>query len=142
MNLSREEMDRAVDQHFLFEANDDVEGVLATLAENVEHEAIPSRFGKLTDKESIRAFYEMLFDDNEGESARSVRRLYGDDFLVDETIWNGVIRDGRIYRCDGKSGHVTVRVLHLFQFRDGLISLEQAWLDLDAIQQQLGCTVA
>jgi hypothetical protein len=30
-----------------------------------------------------------------------------------------------------------VRLLHLFEFDDGLISRESAWFDVGAIQQQL-----
>jgi hypothetical protein len=32
---------------------------------------------------------------------------------------------------------VKVRLLHLFEFDDGLISRESAWFDMGAIQQQL-----
>jgi hypothetical protein len=32
---------------------------------------------------------------------------------------------------------VRARFLHIFDFRDGLISREGAWIDLAAIQQQL-----
>ena len=38
MAVSRREMDRRMDQHFAFEARDDVAGVLATLAPDAEHE--------------------------------------------------------------------------------------------------------
>ena len=38
MAMSRSEMDRRIDQHFAFEANDDVAGVLATLAPDAEHD--------------------------------------------------------------------------------------------------------
>jgi ketosteroid isomerase-like protein len=138
----REEMDRAVDEHFAFEANDDVDGVLASLADGVEHEVIPSPFGTHSDPAKIRSYYEMLFGCSRGESTTPVRRLYGDDFLVDETIWRGYIEDGRPFLCPGKSGPVSFRILHVFRFRQGKISLEQAWLDLAAIQQQLGCKVS
>ena len=142
MTMTRREMDRAVDDHFAFEANDDVEGVLASLGDGVEHEVIPSPFGTHGDAAKIRAYYELLFANSQGESTTPVRRLYGDDFLVDETIWHGFIKDGRPFLCDGKSGRVSFRILHVFRFKEGKISLEQAWLDLAAIQDQLGCTVS
>lgn len=142
MTISRQEMDRAVDDHFAFEANDDVEGVLASLSADVEHEVIPSPFGTLKDPTKIRAYYEMLFANSQGESTTPVRRLYGDDFLIDETVWHGQIKDGRPFLCDGKGGQVSVRILHLFRFKDDKISLEQAWVDLAAIQQQLGCKIS
>ena len=139
MGLTREEMDRIVDQHFAFEASDDVEGVLGSLAEGAEHEVIPSPVGKLRDRGGIRAFYEALFRDLEGEGVTPVRRLYGDGFLVDEAVWHGRIADGRQFLCEGKSGRVSFRLLHIFELRDGKIAREDVWCDLAAIQKQLGC---
>ena len=139
MGLTREEMDRIVDQHFAFEAADDVEGVLGSLAEGAEHEVIPSPSGKLRDRGRIRAFYEALFRDLEGEGVTPVRRLYGDGFLVDEAVWHGRIADGRQFLCEGKSGRVSFRLLHIFELRDGKIAREDVWCDLAAIQRQLGC---
>jgi ketosteroid isomerase-like protein len=142
MSMSREVMDKAVDDHFAFEANDDVNGVVDSLLDEFEHEVIPSPFGKITDRAKIRAYYELLFADSQGERVTPIRRLYGDDFLVDETVWHGLIKDGRPFLCDGKSADVSVRILHIFGFRDGKISSEQAWIDLAAMQVQLGCTVS
>jgi predicted ester cyclase len=38
---------------------------------------------------------------------------------------------------DGRGRTVRARFLHIFDFRNGLISRESAWIDLAAIQQQL-----
>ena len=65
-----------------------------------------------------------------------VRRLYGDDFAVDESIVEGYAH-GRPYDLEGYGRPVRFRLLHLFEFRDGLISRENAWLDMLAIQRQL-----
>ena len=40
MAMTPKEMDRKVDEHFGFEARDDVEGVLATLAPDVVHDIV------------------------------------------------------------------------------------------------------
>ena len=138
MSMSREQIDRAIDEHFRFEATDDVDGVVASLAEEVEHEVVPSPAGVLRDRTEIRAFYEMLFDCLKGESVTPLRRLYGDDFVVDESLWQGRIADGRVFLCEGRSGPVSFRLLHIFEFRDGKIGRESVWCDLAAIQQQLG----
>jgi ketosteroid isomerase-like protein len=132
-------MDRIVGQHFMFEARDDIEGVMGTLTEDAEHEVIPSPVGALTDRAKQRAYYEMLFKALEGESVTPVRRLYGEDFVVDETIWHGHINDGAPFLCDGASGPVSFRLLHVFNLREGKITREQVWCDLASIQQQLGC---
>jgi ketosteroid isomerase-like protein len=131
------DMDTAVIEHLGYEAADDVDGVMATLSDDPEHEVIPSPVGKLTDRAKIRAYYEMIFGDLRGGSVTPVRRLYGDDSLVDETTWHGRFDDGRSVLLDGTSGDVSFRMLHIFRFRNGKICSEQVWTDLAAIQAQL-----
>jgi ketosteroid isomerase-like protein len=138
VSLTREQMDALVDEHFGFEAADDVDGVLGTLLDGAVHEVIPSPVGALTDPAEQRAYYELLFDSISGESVEPLRRYYGENFLVDESLWHGRIDDGRPFLCDGRSGEVSFRLLHVFEFRDGKISREQVWCDLAAIQRQLG----
>lgn len=142
MSMTPEQMDELVNAHFNFEATDDIDGVMGTLAAEAEHEVIPSPVGALTDPAKMRSYYEMLFRDLKGESVTPLRRLYGEDFLIDETLWHGYVEDGRPFLCDGKSGKVSFRLLHVFNLRDGKISREQVWCDLAAIQEQLGCTAA
>ncbi len=141
MAMTREEMDALVAEHFRFEAQDDVDGVMRTLAEGAVHEVVPSPFGAVDDPARQRAYYELLFSSITGESVEPLRRYYGDDFLIDESLWQGRIENGRPFLCDGRSGEVSFRLLHVFEFRDGKISREQVWCDLAAIQQQLGCSV-
>ena len=142
MSMTREQMDQLINEHFGFEAADDVDGVVGTLSENAEHEVIPSPVGVLTDKAKMRSYYEMLFSSIKGESVTPLRRLYGEDFLIDETLWHGYVEDGKPFLCDGKSGKVSFRLLHVFEIRDGKITREQAWCDLAAIQQQLEATAS
>ena len=138
MGMSREQMDRAVNEHFGYEAADDLDGVMASLADDVEHEIVPSPVGAQTDKAGIRAYYATLFKALKGDGVTPIIRYYGEDFLIDETLWNGEIFDGGPFLCDGRSGKASFRLLHIFEFRDGKISREQAWCDLAAIQRQLG----
>jgi ketosteroid isomerase-like protein len=141
MSMTREQMDALVDEHFRFEAMDDVDGVMNTLMEGADHEVIPSPFGAGDDAVQQRAYYELLFGSVKGESVEPIRRYYGDGFVVDETLWHGRIEDGRPFLCDGRRGQVSFRLLHVFELRDGKISREQVWCDLAAIQQQLGCII-
>lgn len=142
MSLSRAEVDQLVNTHFMFEATDDVEGVLASLAPGAEHHVVPSPFGIVNETGRIREFYATMFADLKGESVTPVRRLYGDGFAVDEAIWNGQIEDGRLFGCPGKKGPVSFRLLHVFEFSDEKISRENVWCDLSAIQQQLGARIS
>jgi predicted ester cyclase len=135
--MTRSEMDQIVNQHFGYEATDDVEGVLSSLAPEVRHEVVPSPMGEQTDRARIRQFYQMLFADLKGESVKPLRRLYGENFVVDEALWNGRIENGRPFHMEGKSGKVSFRLLHIFELSGGKITSEQVWCDLAAIQRQL-----
>ena len=64
-------------------------------------------------------------------------RLYGDAFIIDETIWVGHVVDGRAFRLDGRSGKARLRLLHVFRLRDGLIEKENVWFDFDDLKRQL-----
>ena len=136
------EMDALIDQHFRFEATDDVEGVVATLAEGAEHEIIPSPGGLLRDREAIRGRYRQLFAALRGEGVTALRRLYGANFVLDESLWEGQVTDGSVFLCPGRSGRVEFRLLHVFELRGGKIARETVWCDLAAIQQQLGAAPA
>ena len=141
MGLTHEQMDAQVNEHFNYEATDDIDGVVNSFTdrEGLAHEALPSPVGPLTTLPQVRAYYEMLFPCVSGESVTPIRRLYGDQFLVDETLWTGQIVDGHWCLCDGKSGPASFRILHVFEFaHSGKIKSEQVWFDLAAIQRQLG----
>lgn len=136
--MTPQQMDQIINQHFQYEATDDVAGVVGSLAERVEHEVVPSPAGMQTDHAKIADFYRMLFADLKGENVTPLRRLYGKDFVVDESLWHGRIENGRIFLCEGKSGKVSFRLLHVFELEGEKIRSEQVWCDLAAIQRQLG----
>ena len=137
MRMTRQQMDQLINEHFGHEASDNVDGVLASLADEVRHEVVPSPMGEQTDKAAIRRFYEMLFADLKGEGVTPVRRLYGEDFVVDEAVWHGTVADGRPFLLEGRKGKVSFRLLHIFQLQEGKIASEQVWCDLAALQRQL-----
>jgi len=137
MALTRTEMDRRIDQHFRFEAADDVEGVLATLSPDVEHDIVGAPSGPTRGRDGARPFYEALFSDLSDSRVECLRRLYGADFLVDESIWRGRA-PGRPFGLEGRGRPLEFRLLHVVEFTDaGDIRRENVWLDLAAIMQQL-----
>ena len=137
MKMSPRDMDDRIDEHFRFEAQDDVEGVLATLALDVEHDIVGAPTGATFGRESARGFYEALFGDLADGSVRSVRRLYGENFLVDESLWKGRA-PGRPFGIDGRNRPLEFRLLHVVEFTDaGSIRRENVWIDLAAIISQL-----
>jgi hypothetical protein len=137
MAITRDEMDRKLDEHFRFEAQDDVAGVLATLAPDVEHDIVGSPGGPTHGREQTRPFYENLFTDLSESEVESVRRLYGRDFLVDESVWRGRA-PGRPFGLEGRDRSLEFRLLHVIEFADnGDIKRENVWLDFAAIMRQL-----
>ncbi|MGR4869992.1 ester cyclase [Variovorax sp. LARHSF232] len=137
MALTRSEMDRKLDEHFSFEAQDHVEGVLATLTPDVEHDVVGWPTGPSRGRESARPFYETLFADLSEGKVETRRRLYGDNFMVDDSLWSGRA-PGRPFGMDGRNRPLAFRLLHVIEFADnGDIRTENVWVDIGAILQQL-----
>ena len=139
MGLTREEMDKVVDDHFRFEATDDIEGVMASFVPDgpIMHECVPSTVGILHDRGQMADFYKNLFACAKGEKATMIRRFYGEDFLVDESVWKGRA-PGRPFGLEGRDRPLEFRLLHVVEYApDGRLKRENVWLDLAAILQQL-----
>jgi hypothetical protein len=130
-------MDRKVDEHFGFEARDDVAGVLSTLAPDVRHDVIGWPDGPAQGRENVRPFYEALFADLADGQVTCIRRLYGTGFLLDESLWRGKAV-GRPFGLEGRRRPVEFRLLHVIEFAaDGRIQREAVWPDLSAVIRQL-----
>ncbi|HEX5380294.1 MAG TPA: ester cyclase [Phenylobacterium sp.] len=137
MALSHAEMDQMMDTHFGFEARDDVDGVLATLAPDVEHDIVGWPTGPSHGRDGARPFYETLFADLSDGGVQTVKRLYGENFMVDESLWRGVAV-GRPFGLESRGRPLEFRLLHVMEFAgDGAIRRENVWLDMAAILQQL-----
>lgn len=137
MPLTREQMDAQIDLHFGFEQADDVGGVLATLSPEVNHDIVGSPSGPTRGPEGARPFYEALFADLSDGKVETIRRLYGDDFLVDESLWRGRA-PGRPFGLEGRGRPLEFRLLHVIEYApDGRMASEQVWVDLAAVIQQL-----
>lgn len=137
MPLTREQMDAKIDEHFGFESHDDVDGVVATLAPDAEHDIVGMPSGPTYGRDAARPFYESLFKDLAESHVRPLRRLYGEDFLVDESLWSGTA-PGTPFGLVGKNRPVEFRLLHVIQFApSGQIQRENVWIDLAALLKQL-----
>lgn len=137
MPLTRMQMDSKIDEHFAFEARDDVDGVLATLTSDVEHDIVGSPAGPTRGRDGARPFYENLFSDLSDSKFETIRRLYGEDFLVDESLWRGKA-PGKPFGVEGKGRPLEFRLLHVIEFAtNGDIKRENVWIDLAAILKQL-----
>jgi len=137
MTLTPVQMDRKIEEHFGFERSDDVEGVLATLTPEVEHDVVGWPAGPVHGRSHVRPFYEALFADLSESRVECLRRLYGDGFVVDESLWSGKA-PGRPFGLEGRGRPLQFRMLHVLEFAEsGHIRRENVWVDLAAIIQQL-----
>jgi hypothetical protein len=137
MAMTRAEMDRRMDEHFRFEATDNIEGVLKTLAPDVEHDVVGWPTGPAHGRDGARPFYDALFADLSDGKVECLRRFYGEDFLVDESLWKGRA-PGRPFGLEGKDRPLEFRLLHVIEFAgNGDIKRENVWVDLAAVMQQL-----
>ena len=137
MALTTAQMDAKLDEHFGFEAADNVEGVLATLTDDVEHDIVGWPSGPVRGHDKVRPFYEALFADLADGRVESRRRLYGENFMVDDSVWRGTA-PGRPFGIEGRGQPLEFRLLHVLEFSEaGDISRENVWIDLASIQQQL-----
>jgi uncharacterized protein len=130
-------MDRKIDEHFGFEARDDVAGVLSTLAPDVEHDIVGWPAGPTRGREAARPFYEALFADLADGKVTCTKRLYGERFLVDESVWHGRAV-GRPFGLEGRDRPLEFRLLHVIEFSEGGdIQREAVWVDMAAMLRQL-----
>lgn len=137
MSITPQQMDQKMDEHFGYEMRDDVEGVLSTLAPDPVHDIVGWPHGPSRDHEAIRRFYETMYSDLSEGKVTCIRRLYGDNFLVDESLWEGVA-PGRPFGIEGRGRPLKFRLLHVVEYTDsGQMQSEQVWVDLSAIIQQL-----
>jgi uncharacterized protein len=135
-SLTREAIDQIIDDHFRYEADGDVEGTLKTLTHDVVHDVVGDPAGVLHGPTAVGQRYGHLFSNVKGEHAEVKHRLYGENFVVDDKIWTARVI-GEFMGIPGHGRRISIRILHVFEFRDGLISRENVWIDAGAAIAQL-----
>jgi steroid delta-isomerase-like uncharacterized protein len=136
VRLTHEAIDRIIEDHFRREAEGDVDGTLRTFTEDVVHDVVGDPAGELHGPAAAGRRYGHLFENVKGEHADVMHRLYGDNFVVDDKIWTARVV-GEFMGIPGHGRRIHVRVLHVFEFRDGRISRENVWVDGAAAIAQL-----
>lgn len=132
--MTPQEMDDVLARHFAGEEAHDLDAVLATLTEDIEHDVVG--LGVRKGHAEVAPLYQMLFGGATDEVYAPIRRMHGEDFLVDEVMMTQRVL-GDLYGVPGNGTVVTARLLHICEFRDGLISRENVWMDTAAILTQL-----
>lgn len=134
--LTHRSIDEILEDHYRREAEGDVEGTLKTFTPDVIHDVVGDPTGELHGTEAVGIRYGHLFANVKGEHVDVKHRLYGNNFVVDDKIWTARV-DGDFLGLPGRGRSISMRVLHVFEFRDGLISRENVWLDASAAIAQL-----
>lgn len=129
-------MDDLIEAHIKAESAGDTAGAVAVYTDDVEHDVVGAPTGPVKGKDAAQGFYEFLTQNLTTEKMVPTRRYYGEDFCVMEHDATGTIR-GEFLGIPGHGKRVTFRLLHVWEFRDGLISRENVWLDGDSIVSQL-----
>ncbi len=131
---SRAEMDGLIAEHYRAEVAADIPAIVANFAEDVQHEILGQ--GALHGRQAAGERYARIFEGLAIDRFVPLRRLYGDDFAVDDALVEGRAI-GRFAGMEGHGQPIRFRLLHVFEFHAGLIAGETAWLDVAAVQQQL-----
>lgn len=133
---TRAQMDALVEGHYRAEESGDLEAIVEGFTRDAEHDVVGRPGDALHGGDEIAGFYRALLAELRIDLMEPIRRWYGDDHVVDESVLHATA-EGRPFGLDGRGRPVRARFLHIFDFTDGLISRESAWIDLAAIQQQL-----
>lgn len=139
--MTREEMDRLIEEHLAAEQAGDPTGSVAMYSDDVIHDLVGSPLGRLQGPEAAKRFYEFLNANIETEQMDVNHARYGDDFCVIEHQWHGTV-PGNFMGVAGRGRKISFRMLHLWEFEDGRISRENVWLDTGAIIRQLSADEA
>lgn len=127
-----------IDRHFAAENAHDVEATLATYSDDIVWDDITHPDAPFNGKEEVARVYSSIIDAIPDVNLESVRRFSGEDdrYVVDESILTGHVR-GDWAGVYGGGAPVKVRILHIFELRDGLICYENAWFDAAAVKRQI-----
>jgi steroid delta-isomerase-like uncharacterized protein len=134
--MNPERMTALVEQHLKAEDAGDVDGAVAVYTDDVEHDVVGWPGGPVHGKDAAREFYRELTANFRIEQQRPTHQYLATDAVILDQQLTGTVT-GTLIGLPGNSRRITFRILHVFEFKDELISRENAWLDGAAILQQL-----
>lgn len=137
--MDQQEMTALVERHLKAEGAGDVEAAVAVYTDDVVHDEVGFPDTPRTGKDAAREFYRFLTANFRTEKEEPLNRFFdGDTMILEQNMTGTVI--GEMLGIPGNGRRVTFRILHVFGFREGLISREQVWIDSGAIVAQLTAT--
>ena len=134
--MQRQQMLTLVERHLKAEGAGDVDGAVAVYTDDIVHDAVGFPGSPMKGKDAARAFYQHLTANFRTEHEEPTHQYWTEHSLVMEQLMTGTVM-GHMLGLPGNGRRITFRILHVFEFRDGLISRENVWLDTAAIHAQL-----
>ena len=127
-----------IDRHFAAENAHDVQATLDTYAEDIVWDDVTHPDAPFHGKEEVGRVYSSIIGAIPDVNLMSVRRFTGEDgrYVVDESILTGHV-EGEWSGMMGGGAPVEIRILHIFELRDSLISYENAWFNAADVQRQI-----
>ena len=129
-------MDRLIDAHLGAEDDGDLDAAVAGYTDDVEHDVVGAPGGPLRGAAAIRERYAELLRNVRTERMTELRRFHADRACVVEHECTARVV-GQFAGIPGRDRSVTFRMLHVFEFRNGLISRENVWMDTAGVGAQL-----
>jgi steroid delta-isomerase-like uncharacterized protein len=130
------EMQSLVSRHLRAEGAGDVDAAIAVYTDDIDHDVVGFPGSPHHGKDGARKFYEELTTNFRTEGEEVLHRyLTANSMILEQRMTGTVI--GSMLGLPGLGRQISFRILHVFEFRDGLISRENVWLDSAAIISQL-----
>lgn len=115
-----------------------MQATLDTYTEDIVWDDVTHPDAPFRGKVAVGTVYSSILDAIPDVVLESVKRFKGenDRYVVDESVLTGHVR-GEWAGVDGGGAPVKVRILHIFELRDGLICYENAWFNAADVQRQI-----
>lgn len=114
--LSRQQMDALVDGHFRAEEAGDLRAITEGFTRDAEHTVAGRPGGPIHGQDEIAAYYGALLTALPITRFEPVRRWYGEDHVVDESILHATAV-GEVFGLQGRGRPMRFGLLHVFDFR-------------------------
>jgi steroid delta-isomerase-like uncharacterized protein len=134
--MDHTEMQELVSRHLRAEGAGDVDGAVSVYTDDVEHDVVGFPGSPHYGKDGARVFYDELTANFRTEGEEVLHRFVTDDSIILEQKMTGTVI-GSMFGLPGNGRRISFRILHVFEFRDDLISRENVWLDSASVIAQL-----
>lgn len=129
-------MRELIDHHIDAEGRGDIDGAVSVYTDDVEHDVVGFPNGRSRGKAGARAFYAYFTTNFLAQEWTLLHQYVTDDAVILEQQMTGTVV-GSMLGLEGHGRQISFRMMHVFEFRDGLISRENVWLDTAAVIDQL-----